>query len=156
MHRRTGPYCFQTVMIEGSPEVLFTPYKISSSTSVHVDSTTPHWSNADIVDRETRERFLISHSRARRHTVWRCFGRPTLFFRHPHSRSRMAQGKTKLASKPSSGGRPNNGAMRKGKRVIPPKARSEINRKIMQQVCRCNDRPPISFDSIQESVCQNQ
>ncbi|KAF8318501.1 hypothetical protein DL93DRAFT_2054418 [Clavulina sp. PMI_390] len=45
----------------------------------------------------------------------------------------MAQGKTKLASKASSGGRANNGQMKKGKRVIPPKARAEINHKIMQK-----------------------
>jgi hypothetical protein len=50
----------------------------------------------------------------------------------------MAQGKTKLASKTPSGGRHNNGTTKKGKRVIPPKTRSEINHKIMQKVC-CPD-----------------
>lgn len=46
----------------------------------------------------------------------------------------MAQGKTVLAKKAGSGGRGSSGNLKKGKRVIAPKSRVEINHKVMQKV----------------------
>jgi hypothetical protein len=78
VHRRTALDCFQTVIIvEGPEEVVFTPYRTFSSTSMHVDSSTPHPSGVDIVDRETKERFLIHHEL---NTVWTYFDRLTFFY----------------------------------------------------------------------------
>jgi len=73
IHGRTVLDCFQTVMIEESPEhALFTPYRMFSSTSVHVDSTTPHGPGVDIVDRDTRERFLMCIECAESQALFGC------------------------------------------------------------------------------------
>lgn len=57
-----------------------------------------------------------------------------LRFSYSVTHSAMAQGKTVLAKKTGSGGRGNAGNLKKGRRVIAPKSRVEINHKVMQKV----------------------